>query len=255
MTWARLARVVATHPEDHSVDLVMVDDGSRFAAAPVCAIGASSNTGLSDLPQPAATAGEWSLSERTEREMRAVVAFMGPNSPIVVGFLFPQVNGVLFADQNRRVDRHASDWYTTVDGSANFEAHHPSGTYVRVATAPDHEDLTGNDFDGNWALKNNTGAAAHLQVVVANGGAVKAKIHISPAGNVTVENEGNTTVHTVGTLALQVDGAMTSSAASWTHTGPVAINGASLTHNGKNVGSTHTHSGVEPGPGNTGAPN
>lgn len=36
--------------------------------------------------------------------------------------------------------------------------------------------------------------------------------------------------------------------------GNVAINGASLTHNGKNVGATHTHSGVQPGTSNTGAP-
>ena len=32
-------------------------------------------------------------------------------------------------------------------------------------------------------------------------------------------------------------------------------NTGSLTNNGKNVGSTHTHSGVQPGTGNTGAPN
>lgn len=256
----RLARVAAVHPEDHSVDLVMVDDGSRYAAAQVCAIGASTNTGRSDLPQVTATAEKWSLAERTDRDMRAVVGFLGPNSPIVVGFLFPQVNGVLFADANRRVDRHASDWYTSVDGQGNFEASHPSGTYLRIGTSPDHENLAGKDFDGNWAITKNTGAAVHLQVTVANAGAVKAKLHIDPSGNLTIENEGNTVVHTKGTATIQVDGAMTSSAASWTHTGPmtlngsVAITGASLTHNGVNVGSTHRHGGVTAGPSNTGTP-
>ena len=34
----------------------------------------------------------------------------------------------------------------------------------------------------------------------------------------------------------------------------VAVQGASLTHAGKNVGSTHTHGGVQPGASNTGAP-
>lgn len=36
--------------------------------------------------------------------------------------------------------------------------------------------------------------------------------------------------------------------------GPVAITGASLTHNGINVGSTHTHGGITAGPANTGGP-
>lgn len=37
--------------------------------------------------------------------------------------------------------------------------------------------------------------------------------------------------------------------------GNVAIKGGSLTHNEKNVGSTHTHSGVQPGGGSTNVPN
>lgn len=37
-------------------------------------------------------------------------------------------------------------------------------------------------------------------------------------------------------------------------TGPVEITGATLTHNGKNVGSTHQHTDVQPGGSNTGAP-
>ncbi|GHE20111.1 phage baseplate assembly protein V [Halomonas urumqiensis] len=36
--------------------------------------------------------------------------------------------------------------------------------------------------------------------------------------------------------------------------GNVAINGDSLTHNGKNVGDTHRHSGITSGPSNTGEP-
>lgn len=37
--------------------------------------------------------------------------------------------------------------------------------------------------------------------------------------------------------------------------GNVAMSGGTLTHNGKNIGSTHTHSGVQPGSGNSGGPN
>jgi len=37
--------------------------------------------------------------------------------------------------------------------------------------------------------------------------------------------------------------------------GGLAITGGTVTHNGKNIGSTHTHNGVVPGGGNTGTPN
>lgn len=37
--------------------------------------------------------------------------------------------------------------------------------------------------------------------------------------------------------------------------GNVNLNGGAVTHNGTNIGDTHTHGGVDPGPGNTGAPN
>lgn len=46
---------------------------------------------------------------------------------------------------------------------------------------------------------------------------------------------------------IQITGALTI-------TGPVAISGASLTHNGTNVGSSHTHGGVQAGPASTGGP-
>lgn len=37
--------------------------------------------------------------------------------------------------------------------------------------------------------------------------------------------------------------------------GGLAITGGTVTHNGRNIGSTHTHNGVVPGGGNTGTPN
>jgi len=37
--------------------------------------------------------------------------------------------------------------------------------------------------------------------------------------------------------------------------GDVSMSGGTITHNGKNIGSTHTHSGVQTGSGNTGGPN
>ena len=57
-----------------------------------------------------------------------------------------------------------------------------------------------------------------------------------------------------GNLTVAKSFQMGQEGGSATMKGNVAIEGGSLTHNGKNVGSTHSHSGVTPGGGNTGAP-
>jgi phage baseplate assembly protein V len=63
------------------------------------------------------------------------------------------------------------------------------------------------------------------------------------------------------TQALTVEGLLTgkggmaiSGGTGATISGNVAMNGGGLTHNGKNVGSNHTHSGVATGAGTSGAP-
>jgi len=221
----RIARVAAVHPEDHSVDLVMVDDGSRHVGAQVLAPTAGTDAGVFDMPEPTAGGDKWSLSERRDRDILAVVSMLaGTAVPIVLGFLYPQVNGMLFADKNRRVMRHASDVYTSIDGAGNVEVAHPNGTYLRIGTSPDHEDLTGQDFDGNWKISKNTGQSTHLQVVVKAGGVQKAKLHVDPSGNVTLEHTGNLTVNTTGNLSATVGGTSTV-----TSSGAVAVHAPSVT--------------------------
>lgn len=62
---------------------------------------------------------------------------------------------------------------------------------------------------------------------------------------------GNVTVQ--GLLAYQ--GGMTGSGGSGAAiNGPLAVTGGTVTHDGKNIGSTHTHSGVKTGGGTTGTP-
>jgi phage baseplate assembly protein V len=61
---------------------------------------------------------------------------------------------------------------------------------------------------------------------------------------------GNLTVQ----KALNVQGNGVGGAVA-TITGNMAITGSSLTHNGKDIGSTHTHGGVQPGGGSTSVPN
>ncbi|MDD3938079.1 phage baseplate assembly protein V [Rhodoferax sp.] len=61
-------------------------------------------------------------------------------------------------------------------------------------------------------------------------------------------------VQCVGALHVTCSGAVTLAAASVSIDAPVAVTGASLTHNGVNVGSTHHHGGVRAGGDATGGP-
>lgn len=201
----RVAKVVRAHPGGHAVDLVFLDDGSRVPAVQVLSTAASTNTGLNDLPQPTMSSEEYDARETGDRDIYAMVAFMR-DMPIVLGFLFPQICQMLFADQNRRIMRHASDVYTTIDGEGNTELYHPSGTYLRISTDGAHEDLTGRDYDGKWAIAKNTDKAVHVRLVVANAGVQKASIDIDPAGNITESNVGNLSASVGGAVAVTAGG-------------------------------------------------
>lgn len=268
----------------------MTDDGSHLAGVQVLTPSGSSNTGYNDLPQPAtpSSGNIWDLRETTSRDVLAGVAFFG-SYPVVLGFRYPQVCQMLFKDLERRINRHASDVYSTVDSEGNAEWYHPSGTFVRVGSTPAHEDLTGKDVDGRWKIARNTGAAVHLQVTVASGGGAVASLNIDPSGNVTLTHSGSLTVNTSGTANVTAAGPATvktpsatvdapettctgnltvngsasiggglavqgNGGASSVMKGNFAIEGGSLTHNGKNIGSDHEHSGVQSGGSNTGAP-
>lgn len=63
-----------------------------------------------------------------------------------------------------------------------------------------------------------------------------------------------------GTVNLTSQGTLTTSAPQWNHNGPVSINGnvattGTLTNNGVDVSSTHTHGGVKAGSSSTSTPN
>ena len=58
-----------------------------------------------------------------------------------------------------------------------------------------------------------------------------------------------------GNLTVAKSLTMGQEGGSATMKGSVSIEGPSLTHNGKNVGSTHTHGGIQPGGGSTAVPN
>lgn len=200
--------VVAAYPEGNSVDVLLLD-GSRLSNVQVLSPSASSNTGMVDLPDvggpPPSDDARWNPQAQRDRYVKAIVV-MHDGVPVVHGFLLPQVNQITFKRKNLRVMRHASDVYSTIDDAGNLELAFPGGTFLRVATSPAHEDLSGLDFDKKWKIARNTGQAVHVQLTVMNGGAQKASFHVDPDGNVDVTHAGNLTTHTVGTATLHVEG-------------------------------------------------
>lgn len=200
----RIGIVVATHPEDGgSVDLVMTDDYSRLAGVQVMTSSGNGTYGASDMYAPEERSGEdkWNLAKATPDNPIACVDFSGV-LPIVTGFVRPQVGQSNFAEKNLRVNRHMSDVYSTLDSSGNFELSFPNGTFIRIGASKDHVDLAGKDVDGKWAISKNTGAATHLRLVLGNGGAVKADLHISPEGNLKGEFQGTGELTFVGDVIV-----------------------------------------------------
>ena len=204
----RFGIVVAAHPEDHSVDVVMTDDYSRIAGIQVMSPDGGKTCGTANLLVPVPRAGEdkWSLAKRGDDNTKAVIEFSG-SMPIVMGFLFPQIGQMSFAEKNRKIERHSSDVYSTITAAGDYELAFPNGTFLRIGASPDHEDLTAKDVDKNWAIKKNTGAATHLRLVLGNGGAVKADLHIDPTGNVTGTFQGACNLTFIGDAVVNAPNA------------------------------------------------
>jgi hypothetical protein len=210
MNGAELGIVVATYPEGSSIDVVMIKDGSRLSNVQVATSSASSNTGIADLADIGAPAGDtrWDITQPVERLVRGIIMFV-QGVPICTGFLFPQVGQMTFQRKNFKVERHASDVYSTINASGDMETYHPSGSYFRIGASPAHEDLTGQDYDRQWKIANNTGSAVHAHLAVANAGSIVATVDIDPQGNVTLMHRGNLTTTTTGNATLNVSGTTT----------------------------------------------
>lgn len=238
----KLARVANIHPESNAVDITIMDDGRRISGVQVLSGTAGTDFGSSDLAVPDATG--YDAKNTKTRDIYAVVGWIG-EIPVVFGFMFPQIAECLFADKNRKVYRHASDVYFTIDGEGNTELYHPSGAYLRIGTSGAHEDLTGKDYDKVWKIKRNTDKAAHIHIAQGGG---KAAINISPDGNIAIAN--------AGTLTANVEGESTITTPKLTLNGDMVVNGK-VTASGDVIGNgisldNHTH--PDPQGGNTQKP-
>lgn len=268
-----LAKVIKVHPEAGAVDLVSLTTGRRVPMVKVMSSAATTNSGLFDLAEPTEVA-EDGVTATKDRDMLAVTGMLG-GLPIVIGFLPPEVCQILFDRKNFKVDRHASDFYSTTDDAGNFVLRHPSGTHITIGESPEPEDLTGLDFDQKWAVKRNTDKQVNLRLEVKAGGETKAKLNLAPNGDVDLVATGNLTADVTGDVAatiggnanvtvagdaeIAVSGNITSSAALWKHTGPMEVRGdvdvigGDVTADGISL-KTHKHTGVTVGASLSGTP-
>ena len=174
----RLVKITKIYPGSHSVDCIDLETGDPVARAVVVTSAITSNTGLAELASPAS------------REILGLLEVVS-GLPLITGFLPPRVSQVLFDEAERRIDRHPSDVYSTIDAGGEMEIYHPSGTFFRIGVSTAHDDLTGQNHDANWAIANNTDkqVSVHLEVANAASGSV-ATLTIDPSGNITIDSRG-----------------------------------------------------------------
>jgi hypothetical protein len=208
-TGTKIGTVVAVYPEGNSIDVYMPKTGDRLSNVQCAAHTGSSTSGVMDLPEIGLPVDDtrWNpqIINTAIRQVRAIIQNID-GMPVCMGFLLPQLTQLTFQRDNFRVSRHASDVYSTTNANGDHEWYHPSGTYVRVAETPAHEDLTAKDVDQSWAITQNVASAPYLNVVVANAGSQVANIEVDPSGNITINHNGNLTVNTKGNAAVTVGG-------------------------------------------------
>jgi len=242
-----LARVAASHPEDNSVDLVLIDTGARLAGVQVLSQSGSSRAGTVDLPvvdEP--SDGKWGMKE-TGNDMIAVVGYIGQQA-VVTGFLYPQVNQMLFKDPKLKFSRHQSDVYSSIDGDGNVQVVHPSGTYIRIGESADLDDLGGKDADAKMAVDRNTGRKVNVRIGMGGG---TATFTIAPTGAVTLETQSTVDVVADGNVRIkaphvEVNTPLAHFTKDIIADGDVIASGISLVH--------HVHGGVQSGSSKTDQP-
>lgn len=257
-----LGVVVATYPSGNSVD-VLLEDGSRLSNVQVAVPSGSYDTGAFDLPHVAGAGdmARWEFTAERNRYVRALVATCR-GVPVVVGFLLPQVCQMTFDEPNRRIMRHGSDVYTSIDDAGNVELAHPGGAFLRIGTSPAHEDLTGKDVDKRWKIARNTGKQVYIRLSIPG----KFTLTVAPSGAVTLDAaaavavtapsvtldtpETTCTGHLTVQNGLSVSGGTGAAA---TIAGDVAVTGGNVTADGIGL-KTHRHTGVDAGSSTSGGP-
>ena len=239
--------VVATHPEDHSVDLLLTHNGARLIGVQVQTPTGSNRAGTVDLPHVQERPNKWDITTPADQEIIALVDYVG-NTPLVTGFLYPQINQMLFADPLLKITRHQSDVISHIDGRGNMEIRHPSGAYVRIGESPGSVDMSGKNFDRNLKVTRNTKRSVHLRVALAGN---TVELTMTPGGDVTLKMKGDITMEAQGKMRFKAS-EMEFDTPKAHFTGEVKSDG-DMIGDGVSLGK-HQHDGVRGGDGTSGGP-
>lgn len=215
-----IAKVVDVHPEGNTIDVTFAADGRWVPGIPVIGSALSGNTGLVDLPVPDLTTPrsypENHKSLNTDkRDMMAIIGDVD-GAFVCLGFVPPPVCEMNFPKEigeERRIDRHASDVYSTIDKKGNAEWFHPSGTYVRIAEDVAHEDLTAKDYDKIWAIKRNVERSPSLRIQIKDNAGVHVTLTMRPDGTVSLVSESDISVESGGDISVTAGGDVSINAA------------------------------------------
>lgn len=164
----------------------MLHNGARLAGVQVVSPSASTRSGRVNLPRPDPAPGddEWAPVLNRQHDALAVVVIANQRFPLVIGFIYPQINQLAMPDDTRdlAIDRHVSDFTITTDENGVHCLRHPSGTCL-VIGGTDAPDFDGADFDGEWKIDRNTDPAP-IRIY-----AKDADLRLMPNGDVLVSSK------------------------------------------------------------------
>lgn len=130
-------------------------------------------------------------------------------------------------------------------GQAIYQDAHGAPTASGTQDVVDYPDGSRVEYDS---------ATSTLTVTVAGAGNVIVNCQQATVNATTSVTLDTPDTFCTGNLTVAKSLTMGEEGGSATMKGAVAITGPSVTHNGKSIGDTHAHSGVQPGGGNTAAP-
>ena len=162
----RLARVTYVHPESQTMEVIFLDTGDYGRDVQLMSPYAGSDFGFtSGIPMPEKEGHEENMHDDPDR--RHIIALVAnlQGMHVALGFMFPQITDMAFTkdgDKNRLIERHPSDFYRTINDSADMDMVHPGGAFLRIGSGSTPDDLNGKDYDKRWKLRHNTGSPATI---------------------------------------------------------------------------------------------
>ncbi|EPT1453022.1 hypothetical protein ACVOZ6_004677, partial [Escherichia coli] len=168
---------------------------------------------------------KWDISKPSRDEVLALIDYVGP-TPVVTGFIYPQISQMTHDDPRLRYNRHSSDVQSYTDGQGNMGILHPSGAHITLGAVPDPKDFSGANFDKNLTIDRNTGQKVFMRVALAGNVAV---LTMTPQGECTLKLESNLSVECQEATITARDRVTVDSPETY-FTGKVEIDGEVQTH-------------------------